>query len=69
MGHDLKALIHDFEAYGAALGNLSFDTYVAAYLLEPTDRRYDLSDLALKYLDRHIADEETLFGKGKKRKL
>ena len=68
VGHDLKALIHDFEAYGAALGNLSFDTYVAAYLLEPTDRRYDLSDLALKYLDRHIADEETLFGKGKKRK-
>lgn len=68
VGHDLKALIHDFEAYGAALGNLGFDTYVAAYLLEPTDRRYDLSDLALKYLDRHIADEETLFGKGKKRK-
>lgn len=68
VGHDLKALIHDFEAYGAALGNLGFDTYVAAYLLEPTDRRYDLSDLALKYLDRHIDDEETLFGKGKKRK-
>jgi DNA polymerase-1 len=68
VGHDLKALIHDFEAYGAELGNLGFDTYVAAYLLEPTDRRYDLSDLALKYLDQHIADEETLFGKGKKRK-
>ena len=67
-GHDLKTLIHDFETYGAQLGNLGFDSYIAAYLLEPTDRRYDLSDLALKYLDRQIVDEETLFGKGKKRK-
>ena len=67
-GHDLKTLIHEFGAYGAQLGNLGFDSYIAAYLLEPTDRRYDLSDLALKYLDRRIVDEETLFGKGKKRR-
>ncbi len=67
-GHDLKTLIHAFEAEGASVANLGFDTYIAAYLLEPTDRRYALSDLARKYLDRSIPDEESLFGKGKKRK-
>ena len=39
VGHDLKALTHIFEAQGAQLVKMDFDTYVAAYLLEPADNR------------------------------
>lgn len=68
VGHDLKSLTHIFEAQGAQLVKMDFDTYVAAYLLEPTDNRYDLKSLAAKYLDQTIVGEEELLGKGRSRK-
>lgn len=68
VGHDLKALTHIFEAQGAQLVKMDFDTYVAAYLLEPADNRYDLKSLAAKYLDQTIVGEEELLGKGRTRR-
>lgn len=66
-GHDLKALSHIFEHQGSTIANYGCDTYIAAYLIEPSDNRYDLASLSLKYLDRPIIGEEEFFGKGKKR--
>lgn len=68
VSHDLKTLSHIMAHHQVALANYNFDTYVAAYLLEPSDRRYDLSSLAAKYLDKQIPSEEDLLGKGKKKK-
>lgn len=68
VGHDLKTLAHVFEAQGAQLVKMDFDTYVAAYLLEPADNRYDLKSLSAKYLDQTIVGEEELLGKGRTRR-
>lgn len=68
VSHDLKTLSHIMAHHDVALATFGFDTYIAAYLLEPSDRRYDLSDLATKYLDRAVPSEEALLGKGKKKK-
>lgn len=68
VGHDLKGLTHVYHDHGAVLVNYAFDVYIAAYLLSPADQRYDLSTLALKYLDEALPSEEEFFGKGKARK-
>ena len=67
IGYDLKKLYHLFEKAQSAFGNFGYDTYVAAYLLAPSDNRYDLRSLAAKYLDMEILDDESFFGKGKSR--
>ena len=66
-GHDLKALAHLFSRHGGSLVNYGFDVYIAAYLLAPTDSRYDLKALAARYLDEAILGDEEFLGKGKTR--
>ena len=67
IGHDLKKLSHLFGRNQSAIGRYGDDIYVAAYLLAPSDNRYDLKTLAAKYLDMTIDDDEEFFGKGKSR--
>jgi DNA polymerase-1 len=69
IGHDLKKLTHFFEAFDATIVNYTFDSYIAAYLLSPSDQRYDLANLSEKYLDEAFQDDEAFFGKGKSQKL
>lgn len=66
-GYDLKMLTHLFHQYCSEIVHYGNDVYLAAYLLSPTDQRYDLQTLAAKYLDEQIAGEEDVFGKGKSR--
>lgn len=68
IGHNLKGLTHLYQAMGATIVNYSFDTLIGAYLLSPSDQRYDLATLSAKYLEVVIPDEETVFGKGKQQK-
>ncbi|MEI0700683.1 DNA polymerase I [Brachyspira intermedia] len=50
IGHNLKYEYKMMRAIGKSLGNMYFDTMVAAYLINPTRGRYNMDDLAMAYL-------------------
>ncbi len=47
--HNAKALMRWMLTLGAELPNLTLDTAIAAYLIDPADTRYALADLVLRY--------------------
>ena len=47
IGHNLKYEYKMMRAIGKSLGNMYFDTMVAAYLINPTRGRYNMDDLAM----------------------
>ncbi|MGH3940180.1 MAG: DNA polymerase I [Pseudonocardiaceae bacterium] len=52
--HDAKPLLHALRARGIALVGLTSDTALAAYLVRPGQRSFDLADLVLRYLGREL---------------
>jgi DNA polymerase I len=62
--HGLKALLHATRARGWTVAGVTMDTELAAYLVQPQQRTYDLEALALQYLNKQLradgaaADEE-----------
>jgi DNA polymerase I len=65
VGQNLKYDYQIFKNYGLTLNNISFDTMIAAYLIEPGVRRYNLEELSRQWLDLSVIPIETLIGKGK----
>jgi DNA polymerase-1 len=66
-GHDLK---YDFEVLhknGLNLAGVAFDTMIAAYLLNPGARVYDLDPLVEAKLGEKITPLPALIGKGRKK--
>ncbi len=66
--HDAKGPMLALAARGWPLRGLVSDTALAAYLVRPDQRSYDLADLTLRYLKRELkqgtaddAQEELLF--------
>jgi DNA polymerase I len=57
-GHDMKGPMHALRARGFTLNGLTSDTALAAYLVRPGQRSFDLDDLALRYLRRELRVEE-----------
>ena len=55
--HDAKPAMLGFAAHGWQLRGLEFDTSLAAYLVRPDQRSYDLADLALRYLHRELRED------------
>ncbi|MBO0842646.1 MAG: DNA polymerase I [Nocardioides sp.] len=65
--HDAKGPLLALAAHGWALAGLATDTALAAYLVAPDQRSYDLADLTLRHLKRELrqeedADQGALFG-------
>lgn len=56
-GHDLKVPLHAIRARGWAVAGLAMDTALAAYLVRPGQRTFELDDLALRYLHRELRSE------------
>jgi DNA polymerase-1 len=56
--HDAKRATLAFVAHGWVLAGLDCETALAAYLVRPDQRSYDLSDLALRYLQRELRVDE-----------
>ncbi|MBS45761.1 MAG: DNA polymerase I [Nocardioides sp.] len=56
--HDAKGPALALAAHGWTLGGVVSDTALAAYLVRPDQRSYDLSDLTLRYLRRELRAEE-----------
>lgn len=55
--HDAKGPTLALTARGWTLGGLVTDTALAAYLVQPDQRSYDLADLTLRYLKRELRQE------------
>jgi DNA polymerase I len=52
--HDAKALHHAATSRGWEVAGIAVDTELAAYLVQPQQRTYDLESLALQYLNKRI---------------
>ncbi|GGD19112.1 DNA polymerase [Nocardioides daphniae] len=55
--HDAKGPILALAAHGWQLEGLVSDTALAAYLVRPDQRSYDLADLTVRYLRRELKEE------------
>jgi DNA polymerase-1 len=58
-GHNLKPLLRTLLQHGVDITNIDLDTAIAAYLLDPSESRYELADLLGRYTDRVLAVEST----------
>nr|WP_179665585.1 DNA polymerase I [Nocardioides panaciterrulae] len=56
--HDAKGPMLALSARGWPLDGLVSDTALAAYLVRPDQRSYDLADLTLRYLKRELRQED-----------
>lgn len=66
IGQNVKYDMLVLQRCGVKLAGISFDTMLAAYLLNPAQTAYGLKDLALEYLDVRLTPISELIGKGKK---
>lgn len=57
VGHALKVPLHAVLARGWTLAGLVMDTELAAYLVRPGQRSFELEDLVLRYLRRELRSE------------
>ncbi|WP_084385563.1 DNA polymerase I [Rhodococcus sp. WMMA185] len=57
--HEAKWAMHALRGRGWVLGGLTSDTALAAYLVRPGQRTFNLDDLALRYLRRELRAEKT----------
>ncbi|MDP9805502.1 DNA polymerase-1 [Trueperella bonasi] len=61
IGHGMKGIAHAWAGVGITLRGIVADTEIDAYLLHPDQRKYDVEDLAQRYLNYDLA---TLTGSG-----
>ncbi|PRX46704.1 DNA polymerase I [Prauserella shujinwangii] len=57
VGHALKSPLHALLSRGWRLAGLAMDTELAAYLVRPGQRSFELDDLVLRYLSRELRSE------------
>ncbi|MGV1007303.1 MAG: DNA polymerase I [Dermatophilaceae bacterium] len=62
--HDAKGPVQALTARGWTLGGLTSDTALAAYLVKPDQRDYELGDLSLRMLHRELRQDTTDTGQG-----
>ena len=60
IGIDLKSAKIVLDRLGVPLEGIFFDVGVAAYLLDPGSRSYDLEDLCMEWLDLALPGYETV---------
>ncbi|MGD9201688.1 MAG: DNA polymerase I [Chitinispirillia bacterium] len=68
IGQNLKYDYQIFKKYGITLNGISFDTMIAAYIIDPGKRQYNMDALALQWLNIKTISIESLIGKGKNQK-
>ncbi|MFW0787590.1 DNA polymerase I [Gordonia sp. CPCC 206044] len=56
--HEAKWAVHAVRARGWTLGGVTSDTSLAAYLVRPGQRTFNLDDLALRYLRRELRADD-----------
>ncbi|MGB3303157.1 MAG: DNA polymerase I [Gordonia sp. (in: high G+C Gram-positive bacteria)] len=62
--HEVKWALHAFRGRGWTLKGVTSDTALAAYLVRPGQRSFNLDDLALRYLRRELKADDSAGGDG-----
>ncbi len=65
IGHNLKPDIVILSRLGIKVENITFDSMIAQYLINPAQSSYSINEISKEYLNVNGVDEETLLGKGK----
>ena len=65
IAHNGKDDIAVLRKYGITLNNMTFDTAIAAYVLNPMKDSYNYDDISAEFLDEICQSEEEILGKGK----
>ncbi len=65
IGQNLKYDSQLFKNHGICFSGILFDSMIAAYLIDPGKRQYDLDVLAPEWLDLEVTPFEQIVGKGK----
>ncbi len=68
IGQNLKYDYQIFKKYSITMGGIYFDTLIAAYLIDPGKRQYNMDFLAAHWLNIKTISLESLIGKGKSQK-
>lgn len=69
IGHDIKKDIKLLHNYIGKMPKISFDTAIAAYILNPTSSSYEYDDLARTFLNQVFPSAEEILGKGRSKKM
>ncbi|MCH7878216.1 MAG: DNA polymerase I [candidate division Zixibacteria bacterium] len=67
-GQNIKYDLHVFKNAGLDVANVGFDTMLAAYIVDPTARKYSLDHLALERCGYQMQPISDLIGSGKNQK-
>ncbi|MBW4827264.1 MAG: DNA polymerase I [Clostridiaceae bacterium] len=68
IGYNIKDDIIGLFRLDINISDLSFDSMIGQYLINPSQTDYSIHELAKEYFDIFIESEEELLGKGKKKK-
>lgn len=66
-GYDLKSDYLYLMGRGIDLNGVTFDGFIAAYLIDPARRNYDLAEVVFEQNSNKIVSNEDLLGKGAKK--
>ncbi|MDF3821021.1 DNA polymerase I [Leptospira sp. 96542] len=67
IGQNIKYDAIVFKNHNIKLSGIHFDTMLASYLLKPGERRHNMDDMAIDYLDYKTITYDELVGTGKKK--
>ncbi len=67
-GHNIKYDLMVLEAHGLPAGNVTWDTMIASYCIDPSRRSHSLDNLAMDYFRHRMISYQELFEKGDRRK-
>lgn len=67
VGHSIKNEVIYLMNKNIELNNISFDSEIGKYLLEPSESSYPVDKIAYEYLNMEIPSENDILGTGKKR--
>lgn len=68
IGHNLKSDIVILSRLGINVENITFDSMIAQYLINPAQSSYSINEISKEYLNIYGVDEEALLGKGKSKR-
>lgn len=68
IGHNLKSDIVILSRLGINVENITFDSMIAQYLINPSQSSYSINEISREYLNSYGTDEEALLGKGKSKR-
>ena len=65
IGCELKDDVYVLMCYGLAKADIAFDVSIAEYVIDPSQNRYELKNLALERLKADVGDDEDEDGSGR----